>query len=131
LLRVAAIGGVGVVAQTLVFEILAFGLGVVRPSTATLIGAEFGIITNFLLNNRYSFNDRSHAPLPLRLVRFHLVIFFSVAIQWFCVFSAESMTADPWFLRAAYASGILLGFLSNYTGYRLWVWKHHEKNISL
>lgn len=125
LLRVAIIGGIGVVAQTLVFETLAFWLDLVRPSTATLIGAEFGIVTNFVLNNRYSFNDRVHAPLPLRLARFHIVIAGSVALQWLCVFAAESTTADPWTLRGAYALGILLGFLSNYTGYRLWVWRNH------
>lgn len=126
LFRVALFGGMGVIVQTIVFELLAFWLGVLRPSLATLVGAEFGVITNFLLNNRFSFNDRAHAPLPYRLARFHIVVSGSLFIQWLCVFLAELATQDPWLLRGAYALGILIGFVSNYTGYRLWVWRHHD-----
>lgn len=126
LFRVAFFGGLGVVVQTIIFETLGIWLGILRPSLATLLGAEFGVITNFILNNRFSFNDRSHAPLLTRLLRFHLVVSGSLFIQWLCVFTTESFTSHPWALNGAYAAGILIGFVSNYTGYRLWVWKHHE-----
>lgn len=125
LMRVAFFGGVGVIVQTVIFEILGIWLGLLRPSLATLLGAEFGIITNFSLNNRFSFNDRVHASLSARLLRFHTVVSGSLFIQWLCVFTAESLTASTWVIHGAYAGGILLGFISNYTGYRLWVWKHH------
>lgn len=127
LFRVIAIGAVGLSVQTVVFEVLGIWLEVLRPSLATLVGAEFGVITNFLLNNRYSFNDRLHAPFLVRLLRFHLVVSGSLAIQWFCVFTAESFGAGWLLLHVAYAGGVMLGFLFNYTGYRLWVWKHHEE----
>ena len=127
IMRVAFFGGFGVVVQTIVFEIVGIWLGLLRPSLATLLGAEFGIITNFILNNRFSFNDRVHAPLPMRLLRFHAVVSGSLFIQWLCVFTAESLTSNTWAIHGAYAGGILLGFASNYTGYRLWVWKHHEE----
>ncbi len=130
LLRVAFFGGFGVVVQTIVFEIVGIWLGLLRPSLATLLGAEFGIITNFFLNNRFSFNDRAHAPLPMRLLRFHAVVSGSLFIQWLCVFTAESLTANTWVIHGAYAGGILLGFVSNYTGYKLWVWKHHEEPLA-
>jgi len=126
-IRVAFFGGFGVVVQTIVFEIVGIWLGLLRPSLATLLGAEFGIITNFFLNNRFSFNDRAHAPLPMRLLRFHAVVSGSLFIQWLCVFTAESFTTNFFVIHGAYATGILLGFISNYTGYRLWVWKHHEE----
>ncbi len=127
LFRVAFFGGMGVVVQTVVFEVLGIWLGLVRPSFATLIGAEFGVITNFFLNNRFSFNDRVHAPLPRRLLRFHLVVSGSVFIQWLFVFTAESLHANAWMIHGAYLAGILIGFISNYTWYRLWVWKHYEE----
>ena len=127
IMRVAFFGGFGGIVQTIVFEIVGIWLGLLRPSLATLLGAEFGIITNFFLNNRFSFNDRTHAPLPMRLLRFHAVVSGSLFIQWLCVFTAESLTANTWVIHGAYAGGILLGFISNYTGYRLWVWKHHEE----
>ena len=127
IMRVAFFGGMGVIVQTIIFETLGIWLGLLRPSLATLLGAEFGIITNFFLNNRFSFNDRTHAPLSMRLLRFHAVVSGSLFIQWLCVFTAESLTANTWVIHGAYAGGILLGFASNYTGYRLWVWKHHEE----
>ena len=128
IMRVAFFGGMGVIVQTIIFETLGIWLGLLRPSLATLLGAEFGIITNFFLNNRFSFNDRTHAPLPMRLLRFHAVVSGSLFIQWLCVFTAESLTSNTWVIHGAYAGGILLGFASNYTGYRLWVWKHHGES---
>lgn len=130
LFRVAFIGGIGVCVQTVVFETLGIWLGILRPSLATLLGAELGVITNFILNNRFSFNDRFHAPLMTRLLRFHLVVSGSLFIQWLCLFATESFTSHPWILNGAYVAGILIGFISNYTGYRLWVWKHHDSAVS-
>lgn len=131
IVRVAFFGSIALVAQTIVFEVVGIWLELLRPSLATLLGAEFGIMTSFLLNNRYSFNDRSHAPLLTRLMRFHLVVSGSVFIQWLFVFSAESATSNLWIIHAAYAAGVAVGFISNYTGYRLWVWRHHapEQNV--
>lgn len=125
LLRVALFGAAGVVAQTLVFEVIGIWLGLLRPSLATLLGAELGIIINFWLNNRYSFRDRIHAPIWSRLLRFHIVVSGSLLIQWLCVFSAESLSTNFWVIQAAYVAGILIGFISNYTWYTLWVWRHH------
>jgi putative flippase GtrA len=124
--RVAAVGAVGVVVQTLIFEILAFGLGVLRPSVAVLVGAEFGILTNFFLNHHLNFRGAADAHLLARLARFHLVVSGSLFIQWVCVYSAETFMDSVWAIRGAYATGILLGFISNYTLYRLWVWRHHS-----
>ena len=115
----------GVIVQTIVFEALNIYLGI-RPSVSILMAVEFGILTGFTLNNRYSFGDRPRAPLPLRLLRFHVVVSGSILIQWICVYTAEMLGAGFIALNAAYAAGILLGFTSNYTGYRLWVWKHHS-----
>jgi len=125
IVRVAFFGGLGVIAQTIIFEALGVWLGVLRPSLATLLGAEVGVLINFALNNRYSFNDRTHAPLLTKLVRFHIVVSGALFIQWLCVFMAESYTENWWILHGAYVAGILLAFVSNYTWYRLWVWRHH------
>ncbi len=123
--RVAAAGSMGVIAQTIVFEIFGIWLGLVRPSTAVLLGAELGIITNFILSNRYAFADRRHSPLVGRLVRFHIVIMGALVIQWLCVYLTETVTTNWFALHAAYAVGLLISFVYNYTGYRLWVWRRH------
>lgn len=126
LLRVAVIGVAGVIVQTSFFEVLGIWLEIVRPSTAVIIGAEFGILTNFFLNNRFAFNNQAHTPLSVRLLRFHLVVSGSLLIQWAFVFATEQITTNVLSLHGAYIAGVLFGFVSNYTGYRLWVWRHHD-----
>lgn len=125
--RVFVIGGIGVVVQTVVFEVLGIFLGIVSPSTAVVLGAEVGILTNFYLNNRYSFRDREHGlSLLSRLVRFHLVVSGSIILQWLLVFLAERQTSSILLIHGAYAAGIILGFIWNYTFYLLFVWRHRE-----
>ena len=126
LLRVAVIGAVGVVVQTSFFEVLGIWLEVVRPSTAVIIGAEFGVLTNFFLNNRFTFNNQTHTSLLVRLLRFHLVVSGSLLVQWAFVFATEQITTSVLALHSAYIAGVLVGFVSNYTGYRLWVWGHRD-----
>lgn len=132
LVRTIFVGGIAVVSQTIVFEILAIFLQLVSPSTAVVIGAEAGILTNFYLNNRFSFNDRQHdIPLLTRLMRFHLVVSGSVFLQWLFVYIAESQTRSYFIIHVAYIAGIVIGFAWNYTLYLLFVWRHipttHEK----
>ena len=90
--RVVLVGGVGVIWQAIVFEIFGLWLGVFSPSTATLIGAECAIISNFLLNERFNFRESSQAsPFYKRIFKFHLVSSGSLATQYVCIFVAEGI----------------------------------------
>ena len=123
-LRVFIIGGVGVLVQTIVFEILGIYLQLFSPSTAVVIGAEAGILTNFYLNNYFSFRHRQHhISILSRLARFHLVVSGSVFLQWLFVFVVEHQTSSVLVIHIAYAIGIALGFIWNYTFYHLFVWR--------
>lgn len=127
-LRIFVIGGIGVVLQTIIFEVLGVYLEIVSLSTAAVIGGELGVLTNFYLNERFSFSDRiagAGALLP-RLLRFHTIVAGSLFIQWAVMYFAEHQTQDITLLHAAYIGGIVLGFISNYTGYHLFVWKKVE-----
>jgi putative flippase GtrA len=122
--RSMAVGGVAFITQTIIFELLGVLLQVVSLSTAVVIGAEVGILTNFYLNNRFSFSDRHQAsPLLSRLIRFHAVVSGSVLLQWLFVHAAESRTTDYLVIHAAYFTAVSLGFIWNYTFYLLFVWK--------
>jgi putative flippase GtrA len=125
-LRVAILGGTGVLVQTAIFETIAFWLKLVAPSTAVIISAEFGILTSFFLNNRFAFDGHRQQSLCVRLLRFHIVVIGSLIIQWLFVFTAEHLTASTLFIQGAYFAGVLTGFVSNYIGYSLWVWRHNE-----
>jgi len=124
LVRSLLVGAIAVVVQTTVFEILGVFLHIVSPSTAVLFGAETGVLTNFYFNNRFSFHDRKHEISYFsRLARFHLVVSGSVILQWLFVFLAEQQTSSLFYIHAAYAGGIVLGFIWNYTFYLLFVWR--------
>lgn len=126
--RVACVGLVGFSIQALFFEILGIQLEIMKASTAALIGGEIGIVTNFFLNNHFNFTPHPEDPLSRRLFRFHAVVLGSLIIQYVCVRFAEETSDDLMLLRAAYAVGILLGFVSNYIGYHLFVWKKPTGN---
>lgn len=127
MMRVAVISVAGILVQTAIFEVLGIWLKLVQPSTAVLVGAEIGILTNFFLNNRFAFSDRIQNSLLVRLLRYHLVVSGSLIIQYVFVFIAEHLTTNLFIIHGAYFIGVLIGFLFNYTGYRLWVWEHHEE----
>jgi len=128
--RTALMGVAGLVTQSIIFAILGLWLAVVRPSTAVLFSTEIGLLTNFYLNNRFSFSGNSHTPLSQRLMRYHTTVLGSFFCQWFFVFLTEQITTNMYALLAAYAAGVVIGFAISYTGYRLWVWEHHDASSS-
>ena len=118
------VGVVAVSVQTVIFELLGVVFRLTAISTATVIGAEFGVLTNFYLNNRFSFGDRTGGNLVHRLFRFHIVVSGSVFIQWISLFVAERLTQDLAILHVVYVASIIVGFIWNYSWYKIWVWKH-------
>lgn len=124
-LRVLAAGGVGFVVQTVIFEILGIWLKLVTPAVATLIGAECAILTNFFLNERFSFRDMIDHTKPRwkRLARFHVVVLGSLAAQFASVFTAEHATSNFLIIHLAYIFGVGFGFILNYIGYMFVVWR--------
>jgi len=134
LLRVALVGGVGFIIQTIIFETIGIQLAIVPASIAVVIGAEAAIISNFFLNNRFTFfeNKVTTSTLPIKLLRFHLVSSGSVFLQWLFVFTAESvLSGNILVIRLAYILGITVGFIFNYTCYHLFIWNKRHKELDL
>ena len=124
LCRILAFGLLGVLVQTVIFEILVLFLKIFSASTAVVLAAEAGILTNFIFNNAYSFNRRTcgESFIP-RLFRFHIIVSGSVFLQWLFVFIAEHATGNLFIIHGAYVTGIVLGFIWNYVFYHLYVWR--------
>jgi putative flippase GtrA len=119
------VGCIALIVQTSLFEVLAVLLRVCSPSTAVLLGAEGGVLTNYYINNAYTFSDRQHQISRLsRIVRFHLVVSGSVFIQWLLVYLVEKSTSSLLLIHVAYFTGLGIGFVWNYTLYKLVVWQH-------
>ena len=129
-LRVLVMGAAGLGVQTVIFEIIGIHYHFFLPSTAAIIAGEIGLLSNFFLNNRFSFKDRQHATIPFwsRLLRFHLVVSVSLFLQWLFLFETQQVTSSLLLLHAAYIAGVVVGFISNYAGYYFWVWKQQPKS---
>lgn len=126
-LAMCAIGLVGMVIQLIVFNAMRH---VWQPEYANILGIEFAILSNFLLNNRISFHDRrlkrSH---PLRswfkkLFLFNVYSLGAMAIQTLVLTAGVDLFGyGLWEENVFVLIGILLGSLYNYFMYSKLVWK--------
>lgn len=121
--RALMVGAIAALVQTAVFELLYTISHFTSASTAVVLSAEFGILTNFYLNNRFSFKDRKGEDTFNRLVRFHVVMIGAVFIQWVCLLATERQTSNLIAIHIAYLVSLVLGFIWNYTCYTTWVWR--------
>jgi dolichol-phosphate mannosyltransferase len=89
---------------------------------ANLIGIETSIITNFILNDSFTFRQkRSGSPFIVRLLKFNLTCATGAAIQWglFMFFTRVAGLYD----LLSNLIGIAVAFLVNYFINRNWTWK--------
>lgn len=122
--RVGIIGITGLAIQTSVFELLGIYLKLIPPSSAVIVGGEVSILCIFFLNQRFAFGDKKESgSMIARLLKFHLVIAGSLFLQWLLTFIAEHLTDNVLIIHAAYLCGVGLGFITNYLGYSLFVFR--------
>lgn len=121
--KVIMIGAGGFLLQALFFEFVGIRFELLRPSTAAVLGGEIAIVSNFFLNNIFTFSDRRESGLVRRFIKFQVVSLGSVFVQWLFVAAAELLEPRPAVLRLAYISGVIVGFVFNFSGYYFWVWK--------
>lgn len=80
-LRYGLVGGSGVLVTQLALFVLKELLGV-HQNVAYLLAIECAVLSNFVLNDRWTFGDRRRAkPWRTRLARFHLVSGVGMAIN--------------------------------------------------
>jgi dolichol-phosphate mannosyltransferase len=122
-LRVMSIGALGFLLQTIFFEVVGVYLRIIPPNEAVLLGAEIAILSNFFLNERFSFGDRPATSLKKKLLKFHLVSLTSVLAQFVAVSIAEHFfSTSSAALQVCYLLGVGCGLIANYLGYFFWVW---------
>lgn len=113
LLRFMLVGASGVVVNLGAFWLLT-ALGGIDRHIAFLLGIEASVVSNFLLNDAFTFGDRHDAPWLARISMFHVVSATAIIVQ----FLAASLLAD--FLGVppllAQAAAIACAFIPNYLG---------------
>jgi dolichol-phosphate mannosyltransferase len=87
-LKFAAVGGSGIVVNLGFYALFTRLLGLGDDTTSRLaayaLSVEISIVTNFLLNDGWTFRDRvaASAPFVARALRFHLVCLVGFGVNW-------------------------------------------------
>ena len=122
-LKFIAVGMSGVIVNEGVYWLLTrFGGLAAYDYWAVIIGIEVSIITNFILNDSFTFaRRRTGKSFPGRLLKFNLICVVGAGIQWglFMLFTRSFGVYD---LLSNFI-GIVVGFLWNYYVNRNWTWK--------
>ncbi len=120
-LKFLVVGGLGFVINTVV---LIFGVKIgFKPSLSGPAGAELAIISNFLLNNFWTFSDRtitSWSVLPGKFLQFNFLSLGSVAIQFAFLKTGEKIIGLENFKKPVLELPILkkISFLRFFTRFK-------------
>jgi len=125
--KVVTVGGIGAIVQTLIFNFLRI---IVTPSLATAISVEMAIISNFILNNFWSFKDKKidigEKKFFIKLLQFNFYSFGSLIIQMVVMGLGVLFFGRSFILENILnIIGILLGLSWNYFAYTHFIWKTH------
>lgn len=126
--KFAVVGSLGLVIQTVLYWILGFGIKVVSPTVATILGGQLAILSNFILNNVWTFGDRkitSVSTLFKKLVAFYATSNIAVLIIQGGIMKIGEMVVGKenilihWF----YVAALVLTLVFNFTVYNKYIWK--------
>ena len=115
--RFCLVGGTGIVINTAVLYLLSRGLGLPLPLSSA-IAVELAIISNYVLNDRFTFAARR--PSLRRLAKFNATslggLGVNVVIVWL-------LTRHGVYFLVANFVGIAVAVVVNYTFSVAWVWR--------
>lgn len=117
------VGGWGFVINTAILELFVW-LGL-HPAAGSAIGAECAIVSNFLLNNHWTFRDRKierGARRFLKFLQFNGTSLGAIALQAGIVFAGTHAYGLSNY-RTFYILGVLTSLTWNYVMYSRVIWK--------
>ncbi len=120
ILRFGIVGGSGTLVNMGILALLAGGLGV-HHMLAAIVSAEVSIITNFVLNDRWTFRDRRPSSHWLqRILRYNLFALGGMAISLLIL----AVLTYGWHLHylVATAVAIVAVMAWNYIANSRWTW---------
>jgi dolichol-phosphate mannosyltransferase len=121
-LKFMVVGTIGFTINTVVLELgVHYGL---HPSVGSVIGAEFAIVSNFILNNAWTFRDRKIASGRTfsKFIHFNTASVGAIVLQAGSVFVGTHLYGLSVY-RLFYVFGVFLGLIWNYFMYSRVIWK--------
>ena len=125
-IRFCLVGGSGVIVNLGCFY--GFQKAGFFPLWASALAIEISILSNFILNDQWTFKDHHHNPWIHRLTKFHGVSFIGALLQW-GIFWFTSQWYLTWVnkieggLYVCQLIGIALGTIWNFLANLMWTWK--------
>ncbi|MFC1711813.1 glycosyltransferase [Patescibacteria group bacterium] len=129
-IKVCFVGGIGAVIQFSLFNILRNSLA---PEIANTIAVEIAVISNFIINNVWTFKEEKIkfskvGKLLAKFVQFNLVSLGSILIQFVVMKIGVSVVGRSLLWENLLVMiGILIGLVWNYTMYTKLIWKKNDK----
>ena len=116
---VVGVSGVGVNMGTLILLTEAFGI---RYAVSSLFAIELSILSNFALNNAWTWADRRTAPIWQRILKYHAVAgFTAVSVNWCLLVLLTSQFGVDY--RISNALGIAAGMMLNFIFNHVWTFR--------
>lgn len=116
------VGTIGFIINTTLLEVMVkFGF---HPALGSVVGAEFAIISNFFLNNSWTFKLRKVRGIEaiIKFFQFNMTSLGAVFIQSGTVWIGTFLYG-VFYYRWFYLLGVGIGLLWNYTMYSKVIWK--------
>lgn len=129
-IKVCIVGGIGAIIQFSLFNFLRLKIA---PEYANTIAVEIAVISNFLINNLWTFkeekiNFNEIGKLVAKFFQFNLVSLGSIFIQFLVMKIGVSILGRSVLLENGFVLiGILIGLVWNYTMYTKLIWKKKAK----
>ena len=118
-LKFMAVGASGIIVNNGILLLLVSSMNML-PFLAEVFSIEASIISNFVLNNFWTFKDRKIGSPLYRFLKYHGSVILGAIINY-AVFAL--LTAAGLHIILANTVGILMGFVSNYLLSETFVWK--------
>jgi dolichol-phosphate mannosyltransferase len=125
--RFLVVGTIGFIINTVVLEVGVNMFGF-DPSVGSALGAEFAIISNFILNNNWTFKEHKVTGVKQigKFIQFNITSLGAIIIQAGTVFVGVHTFGIAWY-RLYYIFGVALGLIWNYTMYSKVIWKNSSR----
>lgn len=129
-IKVCLVGSVGAIIQFSIFNFLRLKI---LPEFANSIAVEMAVISNFILNNIWTFKEekihfRQVKKLVLKFFQFNLVSLGSILIQFLVMkIGVAALGRSAIWENILVAIGILIGLTWNYIMYTRLIWKKSAK----